>query len=61
MLIDCDTCVMRATDACDDCVVTFISGREPGDALVIDVEEERVIRRFTHAGLLPDLRHRRAQ
>jgi len=27
---------------------------------VIDVEEERVIRRFTHVGLLPGLRHRRA-
>ena len=61
MLIDCEICVMRATEACGDCVVTFIHGREPGDAVVIDVEEERVIRRFTHAGLLPDLRHRRAQ
>jgi hypothetical protein len=51
---------MQATEACGDCVVTYIHGREPGDAVVIDVEEERVIRRFTHVGLLPGLRHRRA-
>lgn len=61
MHIDCDECQMRRTEACGDCVVSFILGREPGDALVIDVEEERVIRRFTHVGLLPDLRHRRAE
>jgi hypothetical protein len=61
MHIDCDECQMRRTEACGDCVVTFILGREPGDALVIDVEEERVIRRFTRVGLLPDLRHRRAE
>lgn len=61
MHIDCDECQMRRTEACGDCVVTFILDREPGDALVIDVEEERVIRRFTQVGLLPDLRHRRAQ
>ena len=60
MLIDCDTCVMQGTAACADCVVTFIHDREPGDAVVIDVEEERVIRRFTRVGLLPALRHRRA-
>jgi hypothetical protein len=51
---------MQGTAACADCVVTFIHGREPGDAVVIDVEEERVIRRFTRVGLLPALRHRRA-
>lgn len=57
MLIDCEECVMQATDACDDCVVTFISGREPGDAIVIDVEEERAVRMLAKAGLVPGLRH----
>ncbi len=57
MLIDCDECVMQRTDACDDCVVTFISGREPGDAIVIDVEEERAVRMLARAGLVPALRH----
>lgn len=57
MLIDCDECVMQGTDACDDCVVTFISGREPGDAIVIDVAEERAVRMLAKAGLVPTLRH----
>jgi len=50
---------MQHTSACDDCVVTFIIGREPGDALVIDAEEERAVRLLADAGLLPGLRHQR--
>lgn len=57
MRIDCDDCRMRHTEACADCVVSFIVGREPGDAVVIDVEEERAVRRLAMVGLVPDLRH----
>ncbi|MEA2716009.1 MAG: hypothetical protein QOI99_326, partial [Actinomycetota bacterium] len=32
MEISCDDCVMQGTSACDDCVVTFICGREPHEA-----------------------------
>ena len=42
--IDCDDCTMAGTTACDDCVVSFILRREPGEALVIDAEEERALR-----------------
>jgi hypothetical protein len=56
--IDCDECVMAGTDACDDCVVHFILRREPGEALVIDVEEERALRTLQNGGLVPELRHR---
>ena len=56
MRIDCDECVMQHTTACDDCVVTFLVGREPGDAVVLDLEEERGLRRLADAGLVPDLR-----
>ncbi len=58
--IDCATCVMRATSACDDCVVTFIVNREPGDALVIDVDEARALRELARAGMVPRLRHHEA-
>jgi hypothetical protein len=51
---------MRKTDACDDCVVSFIVGRQPGEAVVIDVEEERAVRALARAGLVPRLRHRAA-
>ena len=57
MTIDCGECVMRATDACGDCVVTFVMEREPGTALVIDVAEERAVRILARAGLVPELRH----
>lgn len=55
--IDCGECVMRATSACDDCVVSFVVERDPGTALVIDVAEERVVRMLARAGLVPELRH----
>jgi hypothetical protein len=55
--IDCDECVMRATDACDDCVVSFIVKREPGDAIVVDVAEQRALKELGDRGLVPRLRH----
>ena len=57
MEISCETCVMQASDACGDCVVSFIVNRAPGDALVIDVAEARAMRALAQAGLVPDLRH----
>ena len=58
--IDCKDCVMQAMSACDDCVVSFIVNREPGEAVVIDVEEERAVRLLSSAGLVPGLRHLRS-
>jgi len=55
MRIDCDDCVMQHTSACDDCVVTHILGREPGDAVVLDLGEERALRSFVDVGLVPGL------
>ena len=57
MLIDCDECVMQATSACDDCVVTHILGREAGHAVVLDLAEERALRTMSDAGLVPGLLH----
>jgi hypothetical protein len=57
--ISCDDCTMQHTSACDDCVVTFICGREPDDAVVIDAAEARAVRLLSQAGLVPDLRYSR--
>ena len=71
-LIDCGTCVMRETDACADCVVTFLfqeaSGETENDescqvgaesmAVVFDISEIRAMRALAEAGLVPTLRHR---
>lgn len=59
--IDCDDCVMAGTDACSDCIVTFLCNRDEGGAVVIDVEEVRALRLLHQGGLAPALRHRRAQ
>ena len=71
-LIDCGTCIMRETDACSDCVVTFLF-QEPSEemendescqvgaesmAVVFDISEIRAMRALAEAGLVPTLRHR---
>jgi len=50
--VDCDTCVMRATDACGDCLVTYICDREPDEAVIITIEELRAMRTLSDAGLV---------
>ena len=61
LVIDCDTCAMRHTDACADCLVTFLcEDDERVGAVVIDAAEARAMTLLTRAGLAPALRHRRA-
>ena len=55
--VSCDDCRMDGSSACSDCVVTFIVDREPGDAVIIDIEEIRAVRLLAGAGLVPRLRH----
>ena len=47
LTIDCDRCTLQGTDACDDCVVTFLLGRDPDDAVVIDADEARSSKKLT--------------
>jgi hypothetical protein len=56
LTIDCECCELQGTDACEDCVVTFLLGREPDDAVVIDADEARAMRMLERAGLAPSLR-----
>lgn len=56
--IDCDECVMQHTEACRDCVVTFLCDRRPG-GVVVDVAEVRALRLLSAAGLSAPLRHSR--
>ena len=57
--LDCATCSQLHTETCNDCIVTFLVAREPGDAVVIDVDTERALRVMGEGGLVPRLRHRR--
>ena len=51
------TASSRAPTPCEDCLVSFVLGREPDDAVVVDVEEARAMRMLARAGLVPELRH----
>ena len=57
MVIDCNTCTMQNSSACDDCMVTYLCGREPDDAVIIDLAELRAVKLLSEAGLVPELRH----
>jgi hypothetical protein len=58
LIIDCDTCIMRRTDACSDCVVTYLIERDEGGAVVLDFAEVRAMAMLADAGMVPTLRHR---
>jgi hypothetical protein len=57
--IDCQTCELRHTTACGDCVVSVVCDRDAGGAIVVDVAEARAIRLLGRGGLVPELKHRR--
>ncbi|HLH29424.1 MAG TPA: hypothetical protein VKW77_10930 [Acidimicrobiales bacterium] len=59
LTIDCGECAHQHTNTCDDCVVTFLVGRGPDDAVVVDAEEARAVRMLERVGLVPGLRHAR--
>lgn len=58
LCIDCDRCVLQDTDACGDCIVTFLCGVDAGEPVVVDLAEARAMRVLGEAGLAPPLRHR---
>ena len=58
--IDCDECALQATDACADCIISFLCGTEAGSPVVVDLAEARAMRLLDDAGLAPPLRHIRS-
>lgn len=57
LTIDCDQCRMQYTDACGDCLVTFLCGAESEHEVVIDGDEARALQVMADAGMVPQLRH----
>lgn len=55
MMIDCDTCVMQHTDACDDCVVSFLVGVSAGPVELGEFETE-ALGNLAEVGLVPRLK-----
>lgn len=57
LIISCDTCCMRATATCADCVVTHVLSPAAFESVALDDEEMRVVRLLVRAGMMPTLRH----
>ena len=58
LVISCDSCIMRDTEACNDCMMSVLCGVPDNGAVVLNLEELREIRLLAKAGLVPTLRHR---
>lgn len=61
LTIACDSCALRRSTACADCVVTFVlqADAEQHDVPIeLDDDQERVVQLFVKAGMVPRLRHR---
>jgi hypothetical protein len=63
-VISCDTCAMRRTATCADCVVTHLLSPAPIEPVTTDVtwssDELRAVSMLARAGLVPTLRHHEA-
>ncbi|MGH9172536.1 MAG: hypothetical protein ACRD0Z_16985 [Acidimicrobiales bacterium] len=73
MTISCDECCLDGTEACQDCVVTFLLAGDawsedavmgeapvelrPKQAVIVDASEIRAMRLLHSAGLVPTLRY----
>lgn len=55
MIIDCSSCVMEHTSACDDCVVTAFLRIEEGP-LFLETAEEEALANLADAGLVAPIR-----
>jgi hypothetical protein len=60
LVIDCQTCVARLTDACSDCLVTFLYDEPVDTPVILESSEARVLRLLTDEGLVPALKRRSA-
>ncbi|MEO5900393.1 MAG: hypothetical protein ABIR68_09710 [Ilumatobacteraceae bacterium] len=60
IIISCDTCVMRATAHCADCVVTHVLAPAPHERISFTDEEMVAMALLARAGMVPTLLHREA-
>ena len=56
LTIDCDQCVAQFTDACDDCLVSYLVGHEAGTPVVLDEDEQQAVELLVDGGLVPPSR-----
>ena len=57
--IDCDVCVRRFSDECDDCVVSYLVDHDPATPVVFGRREQNAVDLLADAGLIPRSRFER--
>ena len=55
MIIDCDMCEMRATTACDECIVPVLLHQMSGP-FHLDADESKALDNLANAGMVAPLR-----
>ena len=58
--VSCDTCIMRFTAHCADCLLTHIISPAPKELVELDEVEQRAMALLARAGMVPTLLHRAA-
>ncbi len=58
LMISCDTCIMKDSNACGDCMMSVLCDMPESGAVILNLQELREIRLLAQAGLVPTLRHR---
>ena len=59
MTIDCEVCVRRYSDECDDCVVSYLVDHDPATPVVFGRQEQKAVDLLADAGLIPRSRFER--
>ena len=58
--VSCETCVMRYTAHCADCLLTHVVSPAPKEVIELDEDECRAMALLARAGMVPTLLHRAA-
>ena len=59
MTIDCEQCVRRYSDECDDCVVSYLVDHDPAVPVAFGRQEQKAVDLLADAGLIPRSRFQR--
>lgn len=59
-VISCDSCMLRQSAACADCLVTHVLQLDQRSTMDFTDVELRAVQLLAQAGMVPSLRHREA-
>jgi hypothetical protein len=54
--IDCEACAVQYSDACDDCIVSYLVSHDQGSPVILNHDEKHAVDLLADAGLVPPSR-----